>query len=52
MENISVSDVQKYCESCSDGLLVHGTVSSLVDDIIKEGLLVRAKDFPTVLCKI
>ena len=49
MENISVSDVQKYCESCSDGLLVHGTVSSLVDDIIKEGLLVRAKDFPTVL---
>lgn len=48
-QDIKVSDVQNYCENCKDGLLVHGTVSSFVGDILKDGLLIRAKDFPTVL---
>jgi len=48
-QKIEVSDVQNYCENCTDGLLVHGTVSSYVNDILQEGLLIRAKDFPTVL---
>ncbi len=48
-KDIKVSDVQNYYENCNDGLLVHGTVSSQIEDILKDGLLVREKDFPTVL---
>jgi len=47
--NIKVSDVQNYYKNCNNGLLVHGTVSSQIEDILKDGLLVREKDFPTVL---
>lgn len=49
MENINVSDVQKFFETGTGNYVVHGSVSTCVDDILKDGLLIRSTDFPTVV---
>lgn len=51
-KDIKVSEIQQYYNNCKDGLLVHGTVSTVVDDVLKDGLLIKAKDHPTVLSSI
>ena len=51
MQKITPAEVERYLgyrQSLGDKILVHGTVSTFVDDIAKEGMLVRSKDFPTV----
>lgn len=48
---ITPKDIERYCGKCEqlgDMILTHGTVSSFLEDILKDGLLVRSKDFPTV----
>ena len=41
--------VQKYCENTPNQILAHGTVDSVVPDILKNGLLVRDYNYITVL---
>lgn len=49
MKNLNVSDVQKFFEANNGHYVVHGSVSTFVEDILKYGLLVRSTDFPTVV---
>ena len=49
MEEIKPMDIQDYCKRTKNEILAHGTVSTYANDIAKEGLLIRNKDFPTVV---
>ena len=48
-EQISMQDFLKYYHTSPNTFWVHGSVTSFVDDIISDGLLIRALDFPTVV---